>query len=208
MHNNCIPSLMNGQNDKLRVISFLLYNYLYNDLLVSIPRWKHRAIELMHAIPPTKWFLLKCDDHYCYNRPHPPLINWWVCPYKTYQMLEYAGAVALTTGFTNGIGQIWLAKVACHGTESRLIDCPANWLGSHNCVHSEDAGVSCPGTVSCTHGDIRLQGGTCIQWACGGLLQQCLGHSVWWWMEQCWCQSSLQTAGILQHWLELVYIPL
>ena len=54
-----------------------------------------------------------------------------------------ASAVALTTGFTNGAGQIWLDNVQCRGTESRLIDCPANALGSHNCAHFEDAGVSC-----------------------------------------------------------------
>ena len=33
--------------------------------------------------------------------------------------------------------------MACTGSESRLIDCPANALGSHNCQHSEDAGVRC-----------------------------------------------------------------
>ena len=45
--------------------------------------------------------------------------------------------------FGVGIGQIWLDEVACTGNESRLIDCPANPLGLHNCVHDEDAGVRC-----------------------------------------------------------------
>ena len=53
------------------------------------------------------------------------------------------GSVALFTGFTNGAGQIWLDNVQCRGTERRLIDCPANPLGSHNCGHIEDAGVRC-----------------------------------------------------------------
>ena len=54
------------------------------------------------------------------------------------------GAVALTlTAVPDGTGQIWLDNVQCRGTEARLIDCPANTLGSHNCVHVEDAGVSC-----------------------------------------------------------------
>ena len=52
-------------------------------------------------------------------------------------------AVALTTGFTNGAGRIWLDNVQCHGTESRLINCPHLPLGQHNCAHVEDAGVRC-----------------------------------------------------------------
>ena len=55
------------------------------------------------------------------------------------------GASALTSGFINGAGQIWLDNVRCVGTETRLIDCPANPIGTHNCVHGEDAGVRCQG---------------------------------------------------------------
>ena len=58
-------------------------------------------------------------------------------------ILYPTGAVALTSGFTNGAGQIWLDNVQCRGTETRLIDCPANALGTHNCGHIEDAGVRC-----------------------------------------------------------------
>ena len=67
--------------------------------------------------------------------------------------------MALFSGFTNGVGQIWLDNVQCRGTETRLIDCPANALGSHNCVHFEDAGVRCQSSTTCTQGGIRLQGG-------------------------------------------------
>ena len=64
--------------------------------------------------------------------------------------MYYIGAVALRLGAVpDGTGQIWLDNVNCRGTESRLIDCPRNALGSHNCVHSEDAGVTCQvGTYS------------------------------------------------------------
>ena len=65
----------------------------------------------------------------------------------------------MVSGFIHGsLNQaIWLDDVRCHGSETRLIDCPANTLGSHNCIHSEDAGVSCQ--APCIEGDIRLQGG-------------------------------------------------
>ncbi len=50
--------------------------------------------------------------------------------------------------FGQGSGPILLDNVACSGTETRLIDCPANPIGIHNCVHSEDAGVVCQPLVT------------------------------------------------------------
>lgn len=47
--------------------------------------------------------------------------------------------------FGQGSGEILLDNVRCTGSESRLIDCPANALGDNNCAHSEDAGVRCLG---------------------------------------------------------------
>ena len=56
-------------------------------------------------------------------------------------------AVPITTGFTNGVGRIWLDNVECSGTEDRVFDCPALPIGDHNCDHTEDAGVRCAGIV-------------------------------------------------------------
>ena len=52
------------------------------------------------------------------------------------------GAVARTRAFFGqGIGNIFLDDVRCTGTEAGLSDCQAST--THNCQHSEDAGVTC-----------------------------------------------------------------
>ena len=56
----------------------------------------------------------------------------------------YTGARARSNAvFGRGTGRIWLDDVNCRGTERRLIDCPDNGFGVHNCRHHEDAGVTC-----------------------------------------------------------------
>ena len=47
--------------------------------------------------------------------------------------------------FGEGNGLIWLDELQCSGNESSLKDCGHQQLGTHNCGHSEDAGVICEG---------------------------------------------------------------
>ena len=65
--------------------------------------------------------------------------------------LPDTGATAYSEAFFGqGTGLILLDEVNCAGTESRLTNCFANPISSHDCSHTEDAGVRCTSSGSGT----------------------------------------------------------
>ena len=67
--------------------------------------------------------------------------------YRSYFAIGSIGASYFSySRFGGGPGSIFLDDVSCTGSESRLIDCLHGGIGVHNCDHTDDAGVRCPGT--------------------------------------------------------------
>ncbi|KAI8485666.1 hypothetical protein Bbelb_366850 [Branchiostoma belcheri] len=79
-----------------------------------------------------------------------------VCRQLGYQ---HAAAAKSYAHFGQGSGPIWMDNVGCHWYQDSVSLCGHNGWGSHNCGHSEDAGVICSMT-SCQDGNGESYRGT------------------------------------------------
>lgn len=73
---------------------------------------------------------------------------------------NYAVSISLSTGIPSiSVGPIWLDRVSCIGTESKLVSCSHSSVGRNTCTHSQDVGILCSNAGNCQEGDVRFQGG-------------------------------------------------
>ena len=111
------------------------------------------------------------------------------------------GGTAYTSGhFGAGTGPIFLDEVQCSSSASQLLECSSRPILSHNCIHSDDAGVGCEGKhvikdfrrsefkvillififhcnllAPCAYGQVRLVGGNIVN---EGRVEICM-NNVW-----------------------------
>ena len=60
----------------------------------------------------------------------------------------FVGGIAYSNAhFGAGTGCIFLDDVQCSSSSSQLLECSSSPILTHNCQHSEDAGVGCEGML-------------------------------------------------------------
>ena len=82
---------------------------------------------------------------YIQNASHACLhVCMWSDPYD----ILLPGGLAYTNAhFGSGTGPIVLDDVQCVSSDSQLLECSSRPIFSHNCAHSDDAGVGCEGIL-------------------------------------------------------------
>ena len=92
-----------------------------------------------------------CDDYWDNNDAKVVcrMLNYsnsgkYVCFLIIFSLLYISDAIARGSAyFGQGSGSILLDNVLCTGNEASIFSCSHNSIGSHDCSHSEDAGVVC-----------------------------------------------------------------
>ena len=81
------------------------------------------------------------------------LIRWYVC--ITPDLFCFLDSLPIRKSeYGSFYGAILLDNLMCEGQESSLLECASNEIGTHNCQHTEDAGVKC--MSQCVHSSVRL----------------------------------------------------
>ena len=71
---------------------------------------------------------------------HEWLVNFHSCMYLS------TGATAFNNAhFGAGLGLIFLDDVQCSSSSNQLLECSSRPILTHNCLHTDDAGVGCEG---------------------------------------------------------------
>ncbi|XP_064406363.1 scavenger receptor cysteine-rich type 1 protein M130-like isoform X2 [Halichondria panicea] len=82
------------------------------------------------------------------------------------RQLEFSTYTQYGTVGTLGFNEIlsdsptWLDELRCSGTESRLINCPANTIGVEDCTHTQDVALMCSSTVLSATGGLAREATT------------------------------------------------
>lgn len=92
-----------------------------------IDRFSFGRLEIYH----NKAWGTVCDDYFGYSD------GTVVC-----RQLGFLSVQSIVTS-SRGTGPIWLDNLHCSGSESKLMNCPNNGWGIHNCGHHEDVSVGC-----------------------------------------------------------------
>ena len=87
--------------------------------------------------------------------PDSNILSFFELIYMSYRCLHnkfvclhsQAGLAYTNAHFGSGTGSIALDDVQCISSDSQLLECSSRPIFSHNCAHSDDAGVGCEGEL-------------------------------------------------------------
>ena len=71
--------------------------------------------------------------------------SFFLCDSKCDMPLRAGGRAYSNAYFGTGSGPIFLDDVQCTTSSSLLLECSSRPIQTHNCLHSDDAGVGCEG---------------------------------------------------------------
>ncbi len=90
-------------------------------------------------------------------------------------MCNYSWCICVNDHYSYSFSQAslftptWLDNLRCSGTESRLIDCPANSIGVENCFHIEDVALICAGISTISKNIDIMSYKYCERITCAGI---------------------------------------